>query len=161
MRYFKISVLIIISYILELAVFSKLKLFGVVPNMVLVLVVCFSLGENDWMYAGILGALSGFLIDMSASSIVGLNALLCMYTGVLCSALSQKFFRGKFTVSILFVFVLSIIYELLVYVFGFALFNESDFLFSVLKIILPVAFLNTIFAVIMYVPVKNINKAYY
>lgn len=65
MRYFKISVMIIIAYIIQIGVLSKLRIFGVVPDFVVAMLICFSLKEENFLTAGIFGAVFGLLLDTS------------------------------------------------------------------------------------------------
>ncbi len=159
MRYVKIMLMIILLYILQSSLFAAWKIGGVVPNTVAVCLVCFSLHEDDWFVAAVLGVISGFLLDTTGGAIMGMNALLCMYLSIVCSVLSKRFFRGKFMVSVIFVFLMSIIYEALLYIFGFELWRDAGVWFSLVYVILPVSIYNTVIAMILYYPVRSISEA--
>lgn len=159
MRYVKTSVIVLILYIFQETLLSEFKPFGVVPNLVAVAVFCFSLSESEWFLAGIFGALCGILLDAASGAVFGLNALLCMGFAILCCVLSVKFFKGKFMVCLLFAFCMSFLYETFFYVFGFALWNNTDVIVCFLYKIVPVTLLNTFAAAILYIPVKKINEA--
>lgn len=158
MRYIKITLMIIISYILQGSVFAGTKFFGVVPNLIAVCLICFSICENEWFYTGILGAFCGLLLDTSGGAVMGLNTILCMYIAIFCSVFSRKFFRGKFLVSILFVFLVSFVYESLLYIFGFELWKNANVLYCTLNVILPISAYNTVIAAILYVPIRKISN---
>ena len=158
MRYVKIILMIVISYILQSSLFAAWKIGGVVPNIVAVCLICFSLYEDNWLVAAILGVVSGLFIDTTGGAIMGMNALLCMYLAIACSVLSKRFFRGKFMVSVIFVFLMSIIYETLLYIFGFELWRDGSVWFSIGHVILPVAIYNTVIAVMLYYPIRNISE---
>ena len=158
MKYVKISFMILISYLLQVCVLSEIKPFGIIPNIVFVFLVCCSIGEGNWFMAGIIGVVCGVFLDISSGTIIGLNAVVCMYIGIFCSVLSKRFFKGKFLVSLLFVFCASIIYEIIIYVFGYALWHSSNFIYSVGKVIFPAALCNAAMAVVLYLPVRRINN---
>ena len=160
MRYVKIIFTIILSYIFQSSLFAAWKIGGVVPNIVTVCLICFSLYEDNWFAAAILGVISGLFLDTTGGTISGMNALLCMYLAIACSILSKRFFRGKFLVSVIFVFLMSLIYESLLYIFGFELWRNGNVLFSVFHIILPVSIYNTVIAIILYYPLKRISSVF-
>ena len=155
MRYFKISVMTIIAYIIQIGVLSRLRIFGIVPDFVVAMLICFSLKEENFLTAGIFGAVFGLLLDASSGAVMGLHGILCMYLSILCSLLGTKFLKGKFSVSMIFVYLLSIIYESVYYVFGFGMWHDVSFVYCFLHVILPAALFNTIAAAIVYIPIKK------
>lgn len=158
MRYFKISVMLLIAYILQISVFSKVHLFGVCANLVLTILICFSLKEENWLKIGILSAVVGLFCGASEGAAMGFSSLLLMALSMLCSILASRFFKGKFVVSVLFVFFSSLLYECVYYVFGFALWHSTDALYCIVCVVVPSALVNTVFGAVLYKPIDNICK---
>lgn len=158
MRYFKISVMLIIAYVVQTAILSKIRIGGVVTNLVLAILVCFSLKEENFLKSGILAAAAGLAVDASAGTIMGFNSLLCMGCAMICSLFGVKFFKGKFGVVMIFVFVISILYETVYYIFAFAIWYDTNLIYCFIYVILPTALINVIAAAIVYKPIDRITK---
>ncbi len=156
MRYVKICGITFLLYILQTTLFSKYKIFFVVPNFVTVMLFCHSLLETQWFKAAFFGIFCGLLLDASSGAVFGINCILCMTFAILCCLSSVRFFKGKFLVCILFSLVMSMIYESLFALFGFIIWNGGDFAWHFVYKILPVTLLNMVVAGILYAPIRKI-----
>jgi len=64
-------------------------IFGTAPNLMLVFTIIYSVNSSV-LSSVVAGSIAGLLIDVSMNGIVGVNALLMMYTAVFTSYLSSK-----------------------------------------------------------------------
>jgi len=108
-RTFITGVVLFFSFILQTTLIQYMELWGVKPNLMLIIIICFSLLRGS-VGGAVIGLFSGILMDFFAAEVFGLHSLLCMYTGVVTGSLSSRFVRENYLVAVLFTFVLSFVY---------------------------------------------------
>ena len=116
-RYALMVVFIFVLTVIQTTVLHSAEVFGVIPNLLLSCVVCYSLIKGD-PKAIVFGIVCGLVLDFFGGRTVGINTLLCMYTALLCVLLHGGLFNNNALVAMLFVFVISLLYELLIYFFN-------------------------------------------
>lgn len=81
--------------VLQTALFSRLRVFGAVPNLILPAVITIAIydKEREGTIAGIAG---GFIIDALGGTGLSLSPLVYMICGTLCALLTYSFLRGDF-----------------------------------------------------------------
>lgn len=94
------------AVILQSTVISHIKIAGVKPDLVLMLVAFFA------MFQGLSGAIEaaffgGVLTDILSSGIMGMNIFILSVTAVIASALSSKFFKESAPTHVFLVFIIS------------------------------------------------------
>ncbi len=152
------SAVTIIAYLIQITFLHYFEIGGVIPNMMVILVVCAALSESTMVRATIYGAVCGMLLDFSAETVFGINTLLCMYTAVICNLVAQKLFRGKFVVNILFVFIMSFVYEITYYALSFSMRESTNAMYDVIHVALPAAVYNMVLAMGIIFIMKKIAK---
>jgi len=80
--------------------------------------------------------------------------LLCAYAACLCLSISDKLFSHNALVSMVFVLVLTIPYEVLTYLFYFVIWGKGAGWYAILCKILPVTVYNSLFTLVMHPLVK-------
>ena len=116
MWYLKLGITVFLAFIAQTTLFQNFELFSMIPNLLVVLVICFSLVENRILVSSVFGLICGILLDVASSGVFGVSGLLCMLLALLCTFAGEKFFKGKFWVSMLFVLLAGILYEIVYYV---------------------------------------------
>ena len=94
--------LLFISLILQVTVFSHLKIFGIKPDLILIIVLAigFFRGSYQGMSFGFLG---GFLEDVFSSAGLGTNALSKVLCGFLVSFVGKKVYENIGTQAVIIV----------------------------------------------------------
>lgn len=88
----KITVMVIISTILQSVLIAKMTLFGVKADLPLAMTISFALFSGSF-YGEIFGFLSGFLTELnSGSPIIGVQPFCNSLTGYLVGLLRNRFF---------------------------------------------------------------------
>ncbi|MBR1758575.1 MAG: rod shape-determining protein MreD [Lachnospiraceae bacterium] len=144
---------------LQGTVFQSLALAGVVPNLALASVLCFSY-QRGHRFGLILGFLTGLLMDILFSTIIGLDALIFMTIGVLIFLIERIEFRNPLYFSLTVIGGGSLIYSLLYYVLHFLLRGKMAFGTYFVTIILPEMLYTVLVGVILFPIIRAIHRWY-
>ncbi len=156
MRNVKLVLIVIIAYVLQTVIVPDLNICGVAPNLLLVVVcsVSFLFGST---IGGTVGFFSGLLLDFNQGRAIGLYAFLCMYIGMALGQFNKRFFKDNYIVAIAITGVVTVFYEILVYIFGaLVYFQEFDF-FNFFTTVMLAALVNVIATIIVYPFILKIN----
>ncbi len=145
------ALLIIVLFVLQESVFSRLKLGNVSPNILLILVsfAGFTRGRKEGM---VVGFCSGLLVDLFFGSWFGMYALIYMYIGFINGLFRRLFFGDDMKLPLLFIGLSDVMYGFIIYFFLFFTRQRTDVLFFANNIILPEAVYTVALGVILYVP---------
>ncbi|MBQ4473727.1 MAG: rod shape-determining protein MreD [Lachnospiraceae bacterium] len=144
---------------LQSTVFPYLSLAGVVPNLVLACVVCFSYQRGHKFGMG-LGFAAGLLSDLLFSNIIGLEALILMIVAFACALLEKMEFQRAFYFSIVMIGLADLLYGFLYYLFHFLLQGETGFGSYFPLVILPEVFYTVACGFLLYVLIRAICRWY-
>lgn len=135
-RYIIAFFIIIICFILQTTVFQWISFGGIVPNILLIIVICYGLMQGE--YAGIfVGFISGLLIDIFFAPFIGLDAFIYMVIGYLCGKFHRLFVPEDVKLPLIMVTLGDLLYSFTYYVFMFLLRGRFNLSFYFGKIILP------------------------
>lgn len=157
MKYLWLFILTFVFAVLQTTVIDAISIFGVIPNLLVTAVICYSLMRGD-LRAIIFGAIIGIVLDFLSGKIVGMNLILCTLTAFLSASLYESLFNNNSFVAAVFVLWISFLYEFLIYVFYFLFWGESAFLFAVFKVVLPCAFYNALCTFFIYPIMRKISS---
>ena len=139
MLIWKILGLIIIPLTLQTSVFPQISYLGVVPNLVLLITICYGLlqGINQGIYFGLI---AGLCLDLAGGGILGINILLLAALGLAAGYLERIVFKGNILVPLLSVLAGTFFYEFFAYgirsAFGWRMEFWSFFVSTVLPLCL-------------------------
>ena len=73
-QWLSITGILLAAIVLQSTIFARINLFGVKPDLILVVTVCFGLlyGPLPGLYVGLAG---GFLLDLAGGGLLGINVL--------------------------------------------------------------------------------------
>ena len=156
------AVWLFILAVLEPTFFSAISVFGISPNVFLAFVVM-TAGLKGKTEGAIIGAVYGFAYDLLIGQMIGLNALIYMYAGLLTGILKEKYISidGVILASLT-TAVVSLICGI-IYYFAYSMMNDIRFFFSIYRIILPETLYTAVFTLVLFVPVSksfNIIKSH-
>lgn len=150
------GILILLSATLQTTIIRGIEVFHVIPNLLFIIVVCYGLLHDDYSSL-VVGIVCGLILDLFGGRLLGINTLLCVLAACFCMSISDNLFSHNAIVSMVFVLLLTIPFELLTYILYFAIWGKGSFWYAVLCKILPSAGYNFLFALIIHPIVKTIT----
>ncbi len=134
----RISTILIIlaGYLLQTTVLQSVQLANVVPNILLILTVCYAYMRGRT--SGIcVGFFCGLLCDMIFGNVIGLLSFIFMAIGMLCGYCQKVYFTDNYILPCILVGISDLAYGLYYYVTEFLVRGRLDFGFHFLHQILP------------------------
>lgn len=150
MKWIKYYSLMILLYIFQTVLGSSIRVMGILPDPVFVLAVYVALKE-DRPGSLVFGLVAGLIKDFSLMQTFGLNGFITLYTVLMISLLSEKYFYPSMLVNGLFVFVSDFLYQSLYFFLRFAMWGRGDFIYSALNLIIPQCVYNLIVSIVIYI----------
>ncbi|MBQ4518241.1 MAG: rod shape-determining protein MreD [Clostridia bacterium] len=150
------GILILLSATLQTTVLRGIEVFHVIPNLLFIIVVCYGLLHDDYSSL-VVGVACGLILDLFGGRTMGMNTLLCVYVAWLCLSVSDNLFNHNAFVSMVFVAVLTVPYEVLTYLFYFVIWGKGAGWYAVFCKILPMVAYNFVFALAIHPIVKKIS----
>jgi len=140
---------IFICFILQSTIFRSLAFAGVGPNLLLVAVSSFGfmLGRKSGI---VLGLISGLLCDLFFSQFFGFYTLLYMLIGYWNGYFKRAFYPEDIKLPILLISCSTLVFETIIFLFGFLLRGKVDILYYFLHIILPSMLYTVLIALVQY-----------
>lgn len=128
--------ILIIGFLLQTTTFHALKLADVVPNILLILTVCYAYmrGRTSGL---VIGFFCGFLLDMQFGTVIGLYAFIFMTIGFLCGYCQKIYFTDNYILPCILVGISDLIYGIYYFVTEFLVRGRLYFDFAFTSKILP------------------------
>ena len=147
--------LIFICFLLQCTLFQSIAFAGIVPNLMVIVTSIYGFveGRSDGMIAGFI---SGLLMDIFYSDLLGINMLIFLYIGYVNGVANRVFYPDDIKFPILFISLSDLAYLFLTYFFGFLLRARFDIGYYFLHVILPEAAYTIVVATIVYIPLQRI-----
>ncbi|MDI6604568.1 MAG: rod shape-determining protein MreD [Thermoanaerobacteraceae bacterium] len=149
--------LIILAIILE-ATFSKfITIFGVKPDIVLILIICFALlnGSTEGIILSLFG---GLLQDILYNNAIGVETLALLIVCYIAGVLSTNVFRDNTFVAFVFVLIGTLLYNLII-IFSMILMKyDINFIKGFLDIVLIQAIYNSIITIFIFRYIVKLNN---
>lgn len=141
--------MIIVCFVLQSAVFGRLRLAGVSPNVLLILTASCAImrGRRSGL---LMGFFCGLFADIFFGDILGLNALLYMYTGFVCGYFRKIYYPENMVLPLTIIAVSDLVYAFLSYVFLFLLRTRLNIGFYMGHVIVPEVLYTVIAALLVY-----------
>lgn len=149
MRYWLLTGLLVIAFLLQSVVGHFLSIAGVSPDFLLVLVVSYGLlfGWQLGLGAGVLG---GLLLDLIAHRFIGLHVLTLGVVGLLAGLVEERVFKDNLLLAPTAGLAASIVSQLIelvvLWIYGW----QVPFIASFRSIILPSALYNMGLSILVY-----------
>ncbi len=151
-----LTVTIILLFLLQTVVLSRISILFVTPNLLLAFCTCYGLmkGKKSGMYTGLV---CGILMDVFFGSILGFYALFMMLFGHLSGYFHKRFFPDEIKLPLLMVFVEDLLMGCAVYVFLFLFRGKFMFGYYFINIMIPEAVFTTLVSLLIYPVIIRIN----
>jgi len=150
----KYLLLVLFPLALQTVVFPRLSLFGAVPNLILLITICYGLleGIRPGLYLGLLGGLS---LDLAGSGILGINIIALGVLGSGAGYLEKIVVKGYLLVPLCLVQLGTVLAELFSYCILRAFGWRIDFLSFLGSTLLPSCLYHLILTGPVYYGVKK------
>lgn len=160
MRVIILIFLSLIGLVLQTTLFSHLRFWGIIPDLVLILVVCFALLKGATEGA-IVGFFCGLLEDIFLGQALGINAVSKMLIGFLVGLTEEKVFKENPWVSVVALMVATFLDNLLNFIFYKIFYNFPNLGFTAFNMVLwPSAVYNAFLALFVYISMYSwLNKS--
>ena len=156
MNTFVIILTILINFILETTIIPYFRVFQVVPNTALIIVVVLAILNGKTMGA-IVGLIVGLLQDIMFSPVLGINSFIYFFIGYLVGIAETKLSKDNILLPILMTLLITFGYHLTYYFFMY-FFNYTT---SLLRLLKDVVLIEGIYNIIVSVPVfKLLSKLF-
>lgn len=141
----------------QVTLLNGIKIFGVTPNLIVILIVSISLLEGR-IHGATVGFFAGLCLDAVIGLSLGFQALIGMLLGLLLGNINKRFFKENIFVMAICTFISSILYESSIafssYIYGV----EVDFLPKFQNVILPEAIINSVIGILLFLLIVKINR---
>ena len=143
------AVLVFICFILQTSVFELIKLAGITPNILLILIssVAVMRGQKPGM---IVGFFCGLLMDIFYGPVLGFHMLLFTYIGYLNGYCYRIFYDDDIKMPVLLIALSDIAYGMIIYIFQFLFRGRISLFFYLRRIIIPEVIYTALITLIVY-----------
>jgi len=155
MRYWALTAILLVAYLVQSVLGPFLAIAGVVPNVVLVVVVSYGL-LFGWRIGLGMGFLGGLLIDLTIGQLIGSHALALGLVGLTGGLVEERVFKDNVLLAVLGGIVGSLIGQV-VMLLCIWLFGRSVSLVEFRSTLLPSLIYDTLLCILVY---RQIFKLY-
>ena len=151
--------IVIVGFLLQTSIFPRMRLAGVTPNIMVIIITSFGLirGRKQGM---MIGFFSGLLLDFFSGTNFGFYAIIYLYLGFLCGLFKKLFFGDDIKLPLVLIGLSDVIYGVVIFVLLFLLRGKYDFLFYLTNVILPEAVYTILIAIPIYYVILKINQRF-
>ena len=150
------GVIIVVALIIQLTLINLVTILGVKPDLIMVVVVVFSLrkGEKE---GAISGFASGLLQDIFSASLLGINALAKTVIGFTCGILKEEIFHEHilFIIPVI-TFIASFMQSILIFLLLRAFGLEYNLAWSLKQIALPEALYSSLLSPFIFLAINKL-----
>ena len=150
-------IIILLAFLLQTTVFHKLALANVVPNLLLILTVCYSYMRGRTS-GEVIGLVCGLMLDMMYGSVIGLYAFIFMTIGFLCGYCQKIYFTDNYILPCVLVGLSDLVYGFYYYIKEFLVRGKLHFTFYFSHIILPELIYTLVISVVVFRVLNRLEK---
>ena len=154
----KAAVLLFVASIAQVSIFSELRVFGAVPDLLLVTLVAVALLRGS-VVGAVGGFFAGLLVDTATLGTLGLTSLVLTLAGYWIGRYGETTGRDRAHAPFLSVAVITVLYELGLLVVHFVL-GESAPAGAVVRQLLPAVVLNLILTAPLYALARRLLRPF-
>lgn len=147
---------IIICFIIQSSMFHYIKLAGIMPNLLLILVVSTAYMQGR-VHGLMVGLFSGLLVDLIFGGVIGLYGLMYMLIGYFIGFTHKFYSNDDFTLPIIFIAISDLVYGFFYFVIEYLLRGRLDLPYYLRRMILPEVIYTVAVSVLLYKLLHLIN----
>ncbi|MBQ7035418.1 MAG: rod shape-determining protein MreD [Clostridia bacterium] len=142
-------VLTLVCFVLQSVPAFGVRFLGCAPSLLLLLAVGIAFFETP-AFSAWFGLIAGLLSQLTTASLVGTDAILFMFAGYILAILVELIFQRKFIVYLFTALGLTLLQQLLDYLYHLLLWDGLSFGSALVHQILPTFFFTGLFAFPLY-----------
>ena len=153
-----ITVCIIIAcFVLECTVFQRLSFASITPNLMIIVTSSFGFmrGKREGMMVGFL---SGLLIDIMFSDLIGFYTLIYTVLGYANGFFRKIFYDDDIKLPLILIATSDFLYGNIVCIFMFIMRSRFDYFYYLKSIIIPELIYTILVTLVLYQIILHINK---
>lgn len=150
-------ILIFVFVTTQVTFLNFVSIFGIKPNLIIILIVSISLLEGRVQGAAI-GFFSGLCLDAVVGIALGIQALFGMLLGLVFGNINKRLFKENILVMAVCTFFSTILYEAAVAITTYLVKQKIDIYMTFKTIILPEAVINSILGLFIFLFIILINR---
>lgn len=147
---------VLVNLILQTTIFPYISVFGVEPNIALLVVISMAIFKGRF-YGAFLGLAIGLVQDILFSPVLGVNSFILFFAGYLIGLIENKIIKDNLFIPILLSIVASLYYNFTYYIFMFFLSKNISFLSFTKDVLMIEIIYNSILSIPIY---KIFSKIY-
>ncbi len=157
LRFITLSLITLLSFLLQTALFSFHNLIGMAPDLVMIVTMSFGImrGRKEGLLVGVLG---GFLMDIFYTDHIGMYMLIYMIIGYTNGLVHRSYLMEDIMLPVIVTILDSLGINFVIYIFSFLLRNKTSFSSYFTSIILPQMLLSVLVTLILYRILVLVNK---
>lgn len=148
---------ILLALLLQSTVLAALPLWGVYPDLILVVVVAFSLLKGP-VFGARYGFFAGLGLDLLIGEMVGLNAVTKMLVGAVVGAMADKLYKENYLVPFLSVMAATLLDQLLYWLGATAFGLAIPWSYAFHRVLGPLSLYNGVLILLVYARLHQLNK---
>lgn len=152
-------VLIFIFVTTQVTFLNFIEIFGVRPNLIIILIVSIALLEGR-NHGGTVGFFAGLCLDAVIGVALGYHALIGMLLGIALGNINKRFFKENILVMLICTFFSTILFESAVILVSYVLGLGMNYIESLKDIILPEAVINSVLGIMIFFLIVRINRKF-
>jgi len=152
-----ITSLIYASCLFQSTVLEYIEIYGIRPNLLLIVAISVALIRSD-LEAAFMGLACGLGMDILIGRALGWYGLCFFLVNFVIGRINSKLYRENPLIPSFFVFVSTLTIETLYYLITYFLKGYEDFVFILTKIILPECLYNAILSIPVFLFVSYLYK---
>lgn len=149
MRGWLLTLGIILAFTVQTTIVRILSPFGLIPDLILLLVIAIALLKGPVVGMGI-GLVGGLLTDCLAGGIIGVHAIAKMVIGLSCGFLEKNIFKDNFLVPIVIGWIATLIHDSIIGLVYNAFNWNIMFVNHLWRFTVPLMFFHAILAPVVY-----------
>ena len=156
MRTVLLVLITVLLFLVQSTFVSLINVYGVKPDIPLVFILCVSLikGEKKGAFVGFL---NGLLEDILYGRFLGFNAITKSLSGYILGVGSRNIYKGPALITMVFVFLSSIIYHIIFIIFSIVTKEISSPWIYILPVAIPSAIFNMLISPFIYAGVSKLE----
>lgn len=141
--------IVIFNFILQTAIFPYISIFGVEPNIALLVVISMAIFKGRF-YGAFLGLIIGLIQDILFSPVLGVNSFILFFVGYLVGLMENRVIKDNLSLPIFLSILATIYYNFTYYIFMFFLSKNISFLSFTRDVLLIEILYNCILSIPIY-----------
>lgn len=152
-------ILIFVFITTQVTFLNFVRIFGITPNLIIILIVSISLLEGR-VNGATIGFFAGLCIDAVVGIALGYNALLGMLLGMGLGNINKRFYKENIFVMAICTFISTLLYETALMISSNLIYSQAHYMETLKAVILPEAAINMVLGIIIFLGIIFISRRF-